>query len=259
MKTQKSGVKRLLRRRGSLSALVYGLALLSASLTPFNAGAGQRPVSDFLAAQGTYCLNLDGRPPCVLLVPPSPNMIAWTSVDPVPTLALLDYAGLENYYLVSHYGRSLGTTISGSINERPLANGRAQVDVTLHTKNALVWVSNMSTDFPGPLLFGHRLDEVVAGATPALADSTFRVVFNNTAPGAPLPDLIRFLAPNALLPGQELRFISLYARGTGPFPDGSPGEVVIAQSGIFVTPGIMLGKTEDGFPVERIDLHPIGK
>src|SRR5438105_1191749 len=134
MKTQKSGVKRLLRRRGSLSALAYGLALLSASLTPFNAGAGQRPVSDFLAAQGTYCLDLDGMPPpCDLLVPPSPNMIAWTSVDLAfqQILALLDYAGLENNYLVSQHRTSLGTTISGSINERPLAGGRAQVEVTL--------------------------------------------------------------------------------------------------------------------------------
>jgi hypothetical protein len=149
----------------------------------------------------------------------------------------------------------LGTTISGSINERPLADGRAEVAVKLRTKNALVWVSDISTEFPGPLLFGHRVDEVLAGATPALAESTFYLVFINTAPGAPLPDLIQLaFAP---LPGQEFKFLSIYARGTGPFPNGSPGEVVIVQSGILVTKGG--GATADGFPAERIDLHPIGK
>jgi len=240
----------------ALVILLLGLmAISSARLTPVHAVQSvQRPISDFLSAQGTYCLDLDGMPPpCDLFVPPSPNMVGWTVSPAFQIFALLDYAGLANNYLVSQGGTSLGTTISGSINERPLADGRAEVSVTLRTKNALVWVSDISTEFPGPLLLGHRVDQVLAGATPALAESTFRIVFINTAPGAPLPDLIQLgFAP---LPGQESKFLSIYARGTGPFPDGSPGEVVIVQTG--VTPGG--GATADGFPAERIDLHPIGK
>jgi hypothetical protein len=237
-------------------ALVLGLMMPTTTPLSVNAGAGQRPIADFLSAQGTYCLDLDGMPPpCDLFVPPSPNMIGWTVSPAFQVFALLDYAGLANNYLVSQGGTSLGTTISGSINERPLADGRAEVSVTLRTKKALVWGSDISTEFPGPLLLGHRVDEVLAGATPALADSTFRVVFINTAPGAPLPDLIQLnFAP---LPGQEFKFLSIHARGTGPFPDGSPGEVVIVQTGVFVTTG--MGATADGFPAERIDLHPIGK
>jgi hypothetical protein len=120
-------------------------------------------------------------------------MVGW-SVGPALTIfALLDYAGLANNYLVSQGGNSLGTTITGSINERPLAVGRAQVAVTLRTKKALVWVSDISETFPGPLLFGHRVDEVLAGASPALAECTLYVVFINTAPGAPLPDLIQLV------------------------------------------------------------------
>jgi hypothetical protein len=245
--------------RNVIAALVLVLGLMTPTTTPLpvNASAGPRPLADFLSAQGTYCLDLDGPPPsCDLFVPPSPNMIGWAAPPPTyGVFALLDYAGLANNYLVSQGGTSLGTTITGSINERPLADGRAEVSVTLHTKKALVLVSDISATFPGPLLLGHRVDEVLAGATPALANSTFRVVFINTAPGAPLPDLIQLsFAP---LPGQEFRFLSIHARGTGPFPDGSPGEVVIVQTGIFVTTSG--GATADGFPAERIDLHPIGK
>ena len=162
---------------------------------------------------------------------------------------------MANEYLIDNGGDSLGTTTTGRINERPLADGRAEVAVTLHTTNALAWVSDISTDFPGPLLFGHRVDEVLLGAQPALADCFLQVTFTNTAPGAPLPDLIQLtFVPE---PGQAFVTQSLRCTGTGQMADGSLARLVIAQTGLFHASG--QGATADGFPSERIDLHPIRK
>ena len=97
---------------------------------------------------------------------------------------------------------SFGTRTFGRVIERPLRDGRARVTVLLFTKDALAWVAE-GCDFLGTLLFGNRAPDVLSGAMPALADSFLQFVFINTAPGAPLPDLIQITSGNAL-PGQEL-------------------------------------------------------
>lgn len=43
--------------------------------------------------------------------------------------------------------------------ERPLADGRAEVTVILHTKNALTWVVDGDDFANGELLFGHRVPD----------------------------------------------------------------------------------------------------
>jgi len=178
-------------------------------------------------------------------------MIGWTVQPDFKVFALVDYAGLANAQL----GNLLGTTMTGQINEVPLADGRASVAVTLHTKNALAWVSDISQEFPGPLLFGHRLDEVANGAPPALADCFLHVVFTNTAPGAPLPDLIQLaFVPK---PGQAFKIEAFHCAGTGLLADGSPGLMTVTQTGLFITSG--KGATADGFPAERIELRRIGR
>jgi hypothetical protein len=230
--------------------------------------ATQRLIEDFLDAQGTFCVTpslLGGELPdgaivdgegCVIFVPPVANYIGWN--DPLQARgASIDYAALADDFL----GGLLDTQPSGSVTERPLADGRAEVKVRLHTRNALTWVTDGLESFAtDPLLFGNRAPEVQSGAEPALCDAEFRVVFINTAPAAPLPDLLQIaFAPE---PGQELRLLAIRCNATGELraafgvADGTPGQANIVQSGLFITSSQQI--VEDAFPVERIDLRPVG-
>jgi hypothetical protein len=184
-------------------------------------------------------------------------------------------------YLFNTYGISLGTTVSGSVTERPLADGRAEVTVNLHTNNALAWATTLDLSLPldpqfnsNPLTFGSRAQDVATGATPALGDSHLRVVFKNTAPGAPLPDLICINAgpgcPTAAPcpAGFEIDFLSVQENATGPLraasglgPDGTPGRLIVDQIGL-IKPAIangFKGALVDAFPVENIELRRIGR
>jgi len=179
-----------------LAALPLALALVALCLTASRLNAAPRPIEEFLAAQGTYCID-DGAGGCFLFVPPAPNYIGW--FDPITLYALsVDYAGLANAWIESESGGavSLGTTMSGSVNERSLPDGRAEGSVVLHTRDALTWAiqspSVAEIDFAAnPLLFGCRAHDVLDdGQEPALGECTLKVKFLNPAPGAPLPDLM---------------------------------------------------------------------
>jgi len=234
----------------------------------------QRPIEDFVNAQGTFCIS-DGSGGCLLFVPPVANFLGLDNVQEAPPqhgnvqpvrCASVDYAGLANTKIEELSGGtiSFGTTTSGTVTERPLADGRAEVTVRLHTKNALTWVTSggdnntcgLDTSFAtNPLLFGHRVPDVLAGADAALGESSLQVRFVNTAPGAPLPDLQQLFG--APVPGQEgPSFISFYARADGTLrgnfgvPDGTPGRAEVIETGN--------GATGDGFPAERINLNAVG-
>jgi hypothetical protein len=212
------------------------------------AATGQRPIEDFVNAQGTFCFP-DGQGGCLLFVPPVANFIGW--FDPEQEIgASVDYAGLADAYA----GGAFGTETTGTVTERPLKDGRAEVHVRLHTRNALSWVVD-GFDFTGPLLLGHRAPEVLAGAEPALGESFLHLKFINTARGAPLPDLIRLVvAPEA---GQELVFLSFTAQAGGPLADGTPGRVQVVQTGLFMTAS--QAPTWDGFPAEKVILSAVGQ
>jgi hypothetical protein len=230
--------------------------------------ATQRPIEDFLDAQGTFCVTpslLGGQLPdgaivngegCVIFVPPVANFIGWNDLLQARG-ASIDYAALADDFL----GGLLDTQPSGSITERALADGRAEVKVTLHTRNALTWVTDGVESFAtDPLLFGNRAPEIQSGAEPALCDAEFRVVFINTAPADPLPDLLQIIIAPEL--GQELRLLAIRCNATGELraafgvADGTPGLANIVQSGLFITSSQRF--LEDAFPVERIDLKPVG-
>jgi hypothetical protein len=212
--------------RFACSCAVFGLLNLPAAL---GAQVSKRPISDFISQQGTYCLS-DGNGGCSLFVPPLPNFIGWG--DPVAiTIASVDYAGLANNYLLEQSGGmiNLGTQTSGSIVERALPDGRADVSVVLHTTNALSWTVPSLSDFTGPLNFGARVGDVLNGAAPALAHVEFRIKFTNTAPQAPLPDLIQlFFDPKA---GQGVISYAFQANASGLFCDGSSGTMNVSQTG----------------------------
>lgn len=224
--------------------------------------AVQRPISDFIEAQGSFCLD-DGRGGCSLSAPPVANFLVWTSPRQ-NRAASVDYAGLANRAIVEAGGTPLGTVTEGSVLERRLADGRAEVTVTLHTRKALTWViegdGEGNFDFSaGPLLFGHRVVEVRGGARPALGDSVLEVVFTNPAPGEPLPDLDQILFAPAR--GQELRFISFFASAGGQrseatgAPDGTSGPMEVTQSGLLMAR--FVGGASRALPAERIDLDAV--
>ena len=288
--------KHLIFAASAIAVLVFvAVAPLTAQVT----ATTTRPISDFLSAQGTFCLprtvfGLPIPPACYTYPPftftllPSayqsapqntspgiPAFVIWSQKLPTQPCVSVDYAGLENEFLQEFYNVSLGTTTDGTITERPLANGTAEVTVLLHTQNALTFVVEGSTvgcDFENldnKVLFGYPPADIGSTQNPSmasLADSFLKVVFTNNAPGAPLPDMEQlFFAP---LPGEELRFVSFHVQATGslraPFgvADGTPGRAEVAQTGLLfpfteAAPNSRVGL--DAFPAEHIDLMIVGK
>jgi hypothetical protein len=226
----------------------FGLALSICSASAF-AATTHRPISDFLSTQGTFC----GDPPaCTLFVPPTPNFIGFT--DTVHDLGIsFDYAGLSDQPLDG----ALGTTFSGSVSERTVADGSVIITIHLHTSNALVYVIPFDPSTPGvnqfgenPLIFGARVADVQAGATPALGDSTLDIVITNTAPGLPIPDLEQYLfAPET---GQNILSVTFEGTASGQFASGGSGKVHVIERGIFNHGSN--GALADGFPAEFINL-----
>jgi len=121
---------RVLTAAGILSLLATTTALGQNNKGSNNNSAGTRPIQDFLSTQTNSFPSL---------------VAAWT--DPVSgRLSWIDYAGVTNQQIVASGGASLGTTADGTVVERPLDDGTAEVTVLVHTTNAFVYV----TDFPYP-------------------------------------------------------------------------------------------------------------
>lgn len=236
--------------------VALAVPLLLASLLAPPVSAGQRPLSDFLNAQGTTNI----------FVPPVPDYIAWANnYPPTPqsVFASVDYAGLAARWLRQNGGTAPGTQLSGSVLEVPLSDGRAQVTVVVRARSALTWAialpaNDLAAD---PTLFGSRAQELLAdpSLTPALSSSMIKVVFDNTAPGAPLPDLVNAFILGNTLPGQELVSLSFTSSGKGPLhaafgvPDGTPGMLNVQQTGLFGTG--FHGAVADAFPAEIVNLR----
>jgi len=264
------------RWRGIAALIVLVLVLAAvASSAPALAGPGgsgnQRPLSDWLSQQGTTSV----------FFPPVPDLVGSANGDdpPIqpPRFALADYAGVFNAYIVSHGGPDLGTTVSGTVTERPLADGRALVHVNIHTTRALTWVYDISVSFPGLLILGSSVEDVLAGGTPALGETHLDVIFTNTAPGAVLPNLVRAMGNLCFLgdcphAGVEVVDIRASAQVTGALhaafgvPEGTLGRFMTSQTGFDVTactlgdPHKQVGPpaTADCFAVETMFIQVLG-
>ncbi len=175
----------------------------------------------------------------------------WT--DPAEDLnALIDYAGL----LDSFFGLSLGTEFSGSVTERALPDGRAEVHVRLKTINAWCFAVDGSMTFPDGVIFGNDPFAVAGGADPGLSNSHLHVKFTNTAPGDPLPDLLQLLLAPA--EGQALLYMQFVANAEGPLDDGL---VMTPPDGTFgclhttqLNPAVQNNDINDGVVAEFIDI-----
>lgn len=221
-------------------------------------GVTQRPITDFLSAQGTT----------TEFVPPVRDVIGWAE-PPAPNSVILpfawvDYAGVADEYL----GGTLGTTLSGHVLEWPQADGRAKVQVNLHATNALAWM--IKIDLTGDVLaqianapthFGYRPQDVNNTHPAALVDATLDVVFFNTAPGAPLPDLVTAInggvsTPPSPPPGFALLSEKFRAHGDGSINDPAPGRgrLTVVQT----APRLDKCITADCFPAEIVRVQPVG-
>jgi hypothetical protein len=252
------------------------VALFTAAITHLNAQGNQRPLADFLSAQGkTICYT-----------PPAQATLGWVSgfgktngnanITPF-RFAMIDYAGLQARYLHDH-GIDLGTTITGSVTERPLSNGKALVSVELHTQNALGWAFDWdpANGSPNPvvntqpLAIGARVQDIIlhGAQAAALGDSEFHIQFDIPYAGAPLPDIVAAVAgdpdcPSNLFPVPfsfgDIDFLAIRASIKGAVPAGAPAMLKVMQTGV-TNPAVgkKAGPLSDGFPVESIDINPIG-
>jgi hypothetical protein len=234
-----------LRARPVLAATILYLLATAMALGQNNKSsntnsAKTRPIQDFLSTQTNSFPSLAA---------------SWS--DPVSgRLAWVDYAGVMSQQIVASGGASLGTKMDGTVVERPLDDGTAEVTVLVHTTNAFVYV----TDFPNlNPLFGNTPTDVAAGSLAGLGKCLLQVVFINSAPGAPLPDLLQAFSN----PG-GVRFVAMTSTATGPLnanfgvPDGTTGFFQMTQTGVLQSQGSG-GPRRDFFPAEHIILTVAGR
>jgi hypothetical protein len=208
------------------------LFLVLAAL-PASAQIVHRPIQDFLAGQT--------------------QTTSWFEPETGNTM-FVDYANRTN----TTFLLGLPTGMDGSITERALRDGRADVKVMLHTSNAYTTAGQGGVGF----VFGSTVGEIIGGREPGLGDSILTVSFINTAPGAPIPNLNNLIF--FPLPGQELKFVSIVATAFGPLralfgvPDETPGSAHTTQRGLFGVPGQGQGLDND-FPAERIVIKEVGR
>jgi len=220
--------------------------------------AVQRPLSDFLDAQAP--LGGWGATCC-------PAVGGWTGDEPgTHPRPRTTWGGIDCTGVVERAFRTmspdlsfpdLGTTLEGTVTERPLDTDHAEVTVVLHTRNALAWAWTVPD---AQALFGSDPSSVVSGGEPALGESLLHVVFvNDGGLGAPLPCLTQ-----AYCLGQ-ITYLGLQARATGPLhaafgvAEGTGGRMTIQQlaaHGLAGVPG--KGLDEYGWPVETVSLQAVG-
>jgi len=245
----------------AIVALTFGATALA------DGPAKQLPVSAFLDTQGST----------TIFNPPVPDYLGWAAPAPgVKTPAssyvggngaACDYAGLANKWLMANgYPTDLGTSFSGSVTERSLSDGRIQVQVELHTKNALTWGVRNTTPPAGnqavdPVIFGARPQDVLAkGAIPGIGECHASFAWKQD-PG-PLLDLDAAFTFGG--PGFEPVDLSFRAMADGPLtaaaglgPDGTPGHLFISQTCFFHAH--FKGATADACPAEYVEVRAVGK
>ncbi|MFT3917457.1 MAG: hypothetical protein QM704_26240 [Anaeromyxobacteraceae bacterium] len=222
---------------------------------------GHRPIEEFVQAQGTYCYRTAPDAACFLAEPPVGNVIGWAEFeDGYRRFVRVDFAGLVDRYLAANGLPVWGTRFKGSITERPLKDGRAEVTVVLHTRNAPAWLrynpwndangdglgTSNEVTAPSAWVWGPRAADLATGAEAALVDLEYTVVFVSPRMGAPMPDLLQFSFDPVYMdaPGDLKRLsTSIVAWGVGELrPDagavglgtaGEPMALWVNQVGLF--------------------------
>ena len=215
---------------------------LGASALPAaDRGAGavtERPLAEFLAVEQSVHFFYD---------PNGPMCVA------------MDYNGAIDRLVQGITGGavSTGVQVTGTVRERALADGRAEITIKLQAEHAvaIAWPCDES-----PLLFGLTFDELLAGLPSPVGSVRFTITYIAPAPGLPLKSLEEVYAAN-----EALR-IQVHAEVTGPF-NAAAGYPAGTQARLFVqglvlwTPGQLFHAPDqypgDVSPVETISLRPV--
>lgn len=261
--------KTLINMLGS-GLLLLGLTTATTPSSQAQGKVAQRDLQEWLDAQGT-------RTAPHPLLPQTPRLYSWTNnpdingdgVPDGPAYRLwYDYAGVLGRD--TSYGSKFGPdAIVGTLTERAIGEGMAEVTVRVRITGALIWVTSQ----PGagfrtaPTYFGHRETELLANPNlePARADLHFTATFLNEV-GAPMPDLISSASDFGPFPGRWLSF-QVVLNATGPLteafgvPEGTPGALHWGKPGPLTVPANDNADNgaASGFPNDEFHLFPIGR
>lgn len=226
--------------------------------------ARERPIEDFIEAQGTanQFLFYAGAD--------APHLrnyaVGFTTATcpgefcqyPTSRIAVVDYAGGANKYLERHGYGSLNTKTAGSITERVLPDGRAEVTVVLYTTNALTFVSTFDYSLPSPpqsaetntRLFGSSVQELFRDSSrrPALGNSSLILIFKNPSLDAPMPDLVNLFAFGVQPKNFELTSLYLHVNASGSLPDGAQAHCTVLEHFVNPPPLLIDGKLTNPVP-----------
>jgi len=196
-------------------------------------------ITDWLAAQTKSVVGMQGRESS------KPN-------SPLGEIVYIDYAGQN----VADAGLSYGFTASGGATVRTLTDGSGEVLVDLSFSNAVT--EAYDKDFH--LIFGYWTTALkTPGAMPALSSGHIQAKY--TVPDANTADLD--LYDVTFNGGGTLTQIKFHSSGQGTchaalgVPEGTPGICIADDNGIFNTSGG--GATSDLYPLEHVDVRPLGK
>jgi len=151
----------------------------------------------------------------------------------------------------------LGTTIDGSINEVVHPDGTVTDSIVLHTTHALAWATT-GAGANGTDLFGHQGVEVLSGAAPAFGSCTLKLVINGSTANQPLPDFVQLLEGCG---SWQIASVYFVGSASGPLPDGTPGQLQVAETGLLSVAGIANHHSRvafDAFPAEHIIINAVG-
>lgn len=226
--------------------VLIGLVMTVLAITQVSAaGTRQRPFSDWLSAQGST----------VVPVTCASTVLGWATFD-FATFARADYSGKIGNCITNNGGPVFTPEFSGTVTERDLPDGTAEILVIHHFANTyLVARDQTQAGNPRPAILGYNPAELFGnpGLQSALGSGMIQVRFIIPQPGAPLPDL------------NTINYLSLSARirGDGPLraafgvEQGTPGKVLVSQTGLFNIPG-QGGGVADSFPAELVRVFKTG-
>ena len=226
--------------------VLIGLVMTALASVQVNAaGTRQRPFSEWLSAQGS---SFDPSN-C------ASSVLGWLTPDFV-TFARADYSGKIGDCITNHGGPVFNSVFSGTVTERDLPDGTAEILVIHHFRNTHVVARDVTQPGnPAPAILGYNATELFGHPElqSAVASGTMQVKFIIAHPGDPLPDLS---AINSLT-------LSARFQGSGPLraafgvDEGTRGKVVVSQTGLFNIPGQGNG-VADGFPAELVHVFRAG-
>jgi hypothetical protein len=205
----------------------------------------KRPISEFLGQQTLA------------------DIVDWisfeSSTDP-SYRTRIDFLGVINELFAKPNGRDFGTSFSGGVTERVLADGRTEVHVVLHGRNVFYTVGGEGLT---PIYSGRLAGQAVFGGLDVDVCSTrYDLKYITTdAPGAPMPSIVTLLyfAPD----GWEILQSKLTAQGdcelrsTYGVEDGTRGRFSLNMNGLVHPFGGDI-TSDETFPVAAIRLRKVG-